>query len=247
MRLLLLAGSGEARELAAELATRPGLAVTASLACGARGEPDLPVPTRIGGFGGGSAFADWLTAERIDAVLDATHPFAGHITRRTARICRARGMPHLALVRPGWIAGPGDRWTEIARPEDAAEHVAPGAIVFVASGRDTLPGLANLADRRLICRQIGRAAGPFPYPNGRFLPGRPPFSVADEARLFAELGVDVLLVKNAGGIASATKLAAARQLDLPVLMIRRPALPDCDRAGTVAEALDWVDRLGVSA
>ena len=244
MRLLLLAGSGEGRELARALAVRPGLDLVVSLASAGRGG-GLDGRLRTGGFGGRAGFEAFLEAERIGAVIDATHPFAGRITARTASVCAARGLPHLLLLRPAWRPGPGDRWTEIAAPEDAAAQIPAGATVFLATGRDTLPGFANLAGRHLICRQLEPTGQPFPYPNGRFLPGTPPFSVEDEAALFRELGVDVLVVKNAGGTASATKLTAARELGLPVLMIRRPAAPDCHRVETVAEALDWVAGLEV--
>ena len=92
----------------------------------------------------------------------------------------------------------------------------------------------------MICRQIDPPEGPFPFPGGEFLVGRPPFSVADEVALFSRLGVDVLIVKNAGGAASGTKLTAARQLGIPVLMIARPAVGDWPTVFSVDAALAWV-------
>ena len=85
--------------------------------------------------------------------------------------------------------------------------------------------------------------GPFPFPGGEFLVGRPPFSVADEISLFSQLDVDWLVVKNSGGTASRTKLDAARQLGIRVALIRRPKQPDATRLETVEEAIEWVRNL----
>jgi precorrin-6A/cobalt-precorrin-6A reductase len=122
--------------------------------------------------------------------------------------------------------------------------VPPGATVFLATGRQTLQGFSNMAGRRLICRQIDVSEGPFPFENGEFLIGRPPFPVDAEIALFARLGVDWLVVKNAGGALSISKLVAARLTGLPVLMIRRPDNPDCARVETVGAALAWLEAQG---
>lgn len=236
--ILLLAGTGDARRVAVSLAER-GVPLLASLAGATRQPETLPVPCRVGGFGGQAAFEAFLGEENITAVLDATHPFAHRITERTARVCAARGLPYLQLLRPPWRPGPGDRWVEIDREEDATRHIPEGAVVFLATGRQTLARFAGLAGRRLICRRIDPPEEPFPFAGGEYLVGRPPFSVADEVALFRRLAVDWLVVKNSGGAASATKLVAARELGLPVLMIRRPPRPAAPMVETVAAAVDW--------
>jgi precorrin-6A/cobalt-precorrin-6A reductase len=243
MKLLLLAGSGEAREIAAALAQMPGVEAIASLAGATRTPAKLALPTISGGFGGDEGFRAWLRDNRIGAVLDATHPFAAHITHRTARICREEGIAYCHFLRPAWQAEAGDNWHMINDESEAAQHIAPASTVFLATGRQTLNRFANLAESTLICRQIDRAKEDFPFPNGRFLVGRPPFSTDDELALFAKLKIDWLIVKNAGGEASKTKLIAARQLGIPVVMIARPAMPDAPRVRSVAEALEWVAAL----
>lgn len=239
MTILVLAGSGEAKEIARRLAAQ-GRQAIASLAGATRDPAPLGIPMRIGGFGGGDGFERYLVAAAITAVVDATHPFAHQITARTAAICKRIGMPYLQVLRPAWEPQAGDRWTAIAAEEDAAAYVSPGQVVFLGTGRQTLARFANLQDVRVICRQIDPPDGPFPFPGGEFLVGRPPFPVESEKALFAKLGVDWLVVKNAGGAASRTKLDAARQLDIPVLMIARPPAPDADRVATVDAALQWI-------
>lgn len=242
MTLLLLAGTAEARRVAGGLAAQ-GTRAVASVAGVTRSPGALPLPTRVGGFGGAAGFVDYLTAQQITAVLDATHPFAARITDRTARICAGLAIPYLHLLRPEWVAEPGDLWTVIAAEAEAATYVPPGATVFLATGRQTLDRFANLTGRRVLCRQIDPPTAAFPFKGGAFILGRPPFSVEHEAKLFADLGVDWLVVKNAGGTESRTKLTAARQLGLPVLMLSRPPLPDAARVETVAAALAWVRAL----
>ncbi|MEO0773553.1 MAG: cobalt-precorrin-6A reductase [Pseudomonadota bacterium] len=242
MTLLLLAGTREAQEIAQAL-TQAGREVIASLAGVTRTPVNLGVETRRGGFDGEDGFRTELNARGITAVLDATHPFAHRISNRTARICAEMGVPYCQLLRPAWVPEDGDRWAHVAQEEDVAALVDPGQTVFLATGRQTLDRFANLPHARIICRQIDPPERPFPFPNGEFLIGRPPFPVDKEVELFQSLGVDWLVVKNAGGQASKTKLTAARQLGIKVAMIARPPQPDGMKAATVAEALDWVASL----
>lgn len=242
MTLLLLAGSGEAKRIAWAL-TDSGIDVVASLAGATRSPEPMPVPTRIGGFGGVAGFEAYLQEAGITAVLDATHPFASSITARTARVCAQKGLPYLYCCRPGWTQEPGDHWTDIDREEDAAALIPEGSTVFLGTGRQTLARFANLVGRRLICRQIDPPTAPFPFEGGEFLIGRPPFPVEREKELFQSLGVDWLVVKNAGGAPSRTKLTAAASLGIPVLMIRRPALPDAPCVASVDAAVGWAKSL----
>ncbi len=237
--LLLLAGTSEARRIAGALAAE-GIPAVASLAGATRMPEKLALETRVGGFGGRQGFIDFLQENAITAILDATHPFAAEISARTANVASSMAIPHLLLLRPPWRPSQGDDWTMIARESDAARHIAPGSTVFLATGRQSLEGFANLEGRRLICRRIDPPRAPFPYANGTYLLGRGPFTVDDEIALFEQLGVDVLVVKNAGGESSRAKLDAARALSIPVIMIERPPPPAADTVATVAEALDWV-------
>ena len=240
--LLLLAGTGEAKTIAARLHAS-GIPAIASLAGASRAPAPLALTTRTGGFGGEAAFRTYLNDQAITAVLDATHPFAERISQRTARVCADLSIPYCQLLRPPWRPGPGDNWTLIDREEEAAAHIAPGATVFLATGRQTLHRFANLAACTVISRQINVPDTPFPFPNGRFLIGNPPFSEQQEHDLFKSLGVDWLVAKNAGGTTPRTKLDAARRLGIRVALINRPPQPDAPRVETVEDALAWVRAL----
>jgi len=239
MTILVLGGTGEGRALA-EALDRQGAPILTSLAGATREAARLPGRVRVGGFGGAEGFRAVLRRERVRAIVDATHPFAHRISARTVAICAETGVPYLQLLRPAWTPGDGDLWHGIDTEADAAALIPETATVFLATGRQTLGRFANLPPRRVICRQIDPPDRPFPFEGGEYLIGRPPFSVEDETRLFGELGVDWLVVKNAGGDASRTKLDAARALSLPVAMLRRPSQPDATRVETVEAALAWV-------
>lgn len=238
-RLLLLAGTAEARQLSVEL-SRAGVDAIASLAGVTRAPVKLDLPMRIGGFGGASGFLEFLAGQGIAAVLDATHPFAARISHRTAQICKEKGIPYLHVLREEWSVNECDKWVSLEKECQLAPHVDEGSTVFLATGLQNLTDFANLPKCRIFARRIDVPTTAFPFPGGVFLQGHPPFSVKDEVALFERLGVDWLVVKNSGGTASRAKLDAARELGISVALINRPPQPDAPRAATVAAAMDWV-------
>lgn len=242
MTVLVLGGTTEGRALAALLAAA-GVDVLTSLA-GAVRAPLLPVGrVRIGGFGGAEGFRAVLAREEVTAIVDSTHPFAARISARTQSIAADLGVPCLRVARPAWTRGPGDDWTDIDTLAAAGALVAPGARVFLATGRQSLPEATALAHATLLLRVIDPAEADFPYPPGRFVVGRPPFTEPSERALFAAERIDVLVAKNSGGAAGLPKLEAARALGVRVLMVRRPAPPPGESVATAAAAADWVLRL----
>ncbi|RPE71555.1 precorrin-6A/cobalt-precorrin-6A reductase [Pacificibacter maritimus] len=242
--ILLLAGTAEARNLASYL-TDAGIDCIASLAGATRNPADLAVPTRHGGFGGADGFCAFLEAENITAVIDATHPFAEKITARTAQICKARDLPYLRFERAQWISRTGDAWHRADSYADLDRLIPKSARVFVATGRQSLAHYADLQDRHLMCRVIDAPDADFPYPNGEWIVGRPPFSQDSEMALFQKLKPDWLVVKNSGGASGKTKLAAARALGIQVAMMTRPKEPiGIERREQICDALDWAEQWG---
>lgn len=240
MKLLLLAGTSDARNLAKSLAKEPNITTIASLAGVTREPQDLAVPMRVGRFGGRAAFVKYLQDEGFDAVVDGTHPFAARISKRCAEVASNLNMPHVQIMRPAWQASEGDNWTFVNSERDAAKHIPKGACVLLATGRQTLHRFDNMQGRYLICRQIERTEGDFPFESGEYLIGHPPFSVEEEITLFKQRSIDWIVVKNAGGVLSQSKLVAARQLGLPVLLINRAPLLDCNQVPSAEAALNWV-------
>src|SRR5690606_26472482 len=153
----------EARELATALAGRPGTRVTTSLAGRVRRPGEVPGDLRVGGFGGAEGLAAWLRERRVDAVADATHPFAGTITANAARAAAATGVPLVVLRRPGWRPGPGDRWHPVPSLAAAADLLPRlGRRVFLTTGRLGLAAFAHLTEPHFVIRSVEPPEPPLP-------------------------------------------------------------------------------------
>ncbi|MER7691464.1 cobalt-precorrin-6A reductase [Streptomyces sp. NPDC097610] len=240
--VLVLGGTTEARRLAAELAARPGVRVTTSLAGRVSRPGALDGDVRVGGFGGADGLARWLREHRADAVVDATHPFAAAITANAARAAAATGIPAVVLRRPGWTPGPDDRWHWVGSlPEAAALLPSLGRRVFLTTGRLGLAAFAHLSALHFLVRTVEPPEPPMPQ-DMEVLLTRGPFTPDDELALLRAHRVDVLVTKDSGGEATAAKLTAARDLALPVVVVRRPPLPaDVTTAPDVPSALALLD------
>ncbi|WP_327667639.1 cobalt-precorrin-6A reductase [Streptomyces sp. NBC_00485] len=239
--VLILGGTAEARELAAVLAARPGVRVTTSLAGRVTRPGALAGDVRVGGFGGAAGLADWLREQHVDALVDATHPFAETITANGARAAAASGVSSVVLRRPGWRPGPEDRWHLVTSLSAAADALPRfGSRAFLTTGRLGLSAFAHLADMHFVVRSVEPPEPPVP-PHTEVLLARGPFTVADETTLLREYLIDVLVTKDSGGEATAAKLTAARQLGLPVVVVRRPPLPrGVSAVSDVAGVLAWL-------
>jgi precorrin-6A/cobalt-precorrin-6A reductase len=241
MRLLILGGTTEATALARAVAGDEGFAVTLSLAGRTRDPAASPVPVRVGGFGGADGLARTLSAERIERLIDATHPFAARISANAAEAARRVGVPLLAIRRPAWTPGEGDRWIEVADMAAAAGALGERPrTVFLTIGRQEVAAFAAAPQHTYVVRSIEPIGDTLSVPNLRTIEARGPFDAAAEAALMREAGIEVVVSKNAGGAATFGKILAARHLGLPVIMVRRPAKPDGPSVPDAEGALAWL-------
>jgi precorrin-6A/cobalt-precorrin-6A reductase len=238
--VLVLGGTSEARALAASLDGRPGVRVISSLAGRVR-DPVLPAgEVRIGGFGGVRGLADWAVAECVNAVVDATHPFAETISANAAAACSQAGLPLLRLARPGWQAREGDDWHYARSPAEAATLLpALGARVFLTTGRQGLGAFAALDDLWFLIRCVDAPTGAMPA-SRHLLLARGPYAREAELALMRRFEIDVLVTKDSGGSLTSGKLDAARELGIPVVMIRRADSPTGESVADVDDAVRWV-------
>ncbi|MDX3615007.1 cobalt-precorrin-6A reductase [Streptomyces europaeiscabiei] len=243
MHVLILGGTTEARRLAELLHGTPGLRLTSSLA-GRVASPRLPPgEVRVGGFGGAEGLAAWLREHGVDALIDATHPFAGTMSFHAARAAASTHVPLLALRRPGWVPADGDDWHDVGSLEEAARLLPTlGRRVFLTTGRMGLAAFAALDDLWFLVRSVDPPEAPHPA-RMEVLLDRGPFTLDGERELLRRHRVDVVVTKDSGGAATAPKLTAAREAGAPVVVVRRPPVPEGVTVVTAPEtAAHWVER-----
>jgi precorrin-6A/cobalt-precorrin-6A reductase len=230
-KVLILGGTAEARDIAASLLSA-GHDVTSSLA-GVTSKPLLPVGNiRVGGFGGADGLRDYLTAEKIDVLVDATHPFAAIISGNAHAAVQNSSTQLFRFERPAWQAVVGDRWMSVRSLKEAAQNLPANAHVFITTGRkDLVPFLAR-EDISGVIRTVEPPAEVMPL-TWRVILDRPPHDFATECALFKREQFTHIISKNAGGDSTRAKLDAARELGLPVIMIERPTKPPCETFATV--------------
>jgi precorrin-6A/cobalt-precorrin-6A reductase len=247
--ILILGGTTEARELAARLAMRPDLAVTVSLAGRTAQVVEQGAPTRIGGFGGANGLAAYLRQERIDALIDATHPYAARISAHAVAAAAKAGTPLLALRRPPWRRVAGDDWTEVADGAEAAAALGKESRrVFLALGRKELAPFETAPQHFYLVRSVDPVEPPLAVPDAAYVLERGPFTEAADRALMETHRIDRLVCRNSGGDAAYGKIAAARALRLPVIMIARRPLPEvAATADSVEAAISWLDHALVLA
>ncbi len=241
IRVLILGGTGNASELAAEISLLSGVEVITSLA-GRTSQSSVPGGhLRLGGFGGQAGLVTYLYSQQIDLLIDATHPFASQISWNAAAAAAAVGLPRLLLLRPAWQPMSGDRWIEVDTLEAAAEALPPQAkSVFLTTGRQELAPFVPLAHCWFLIRSIDSPVPQTTLPKGLLLLDRGPFTLAQERHLLIEHQIDVIVSKNSGGDATYAKVLAARELNIPMVMIQRPAMPSAEQVSSVEEAVRWL-------
>jgi precorrin-6A/cobalt-precorrin-6A reductase len=246
-RVLILGGTTEARELGARLAARGGLDVTLSLA-GRTAQP-VPhaVPVRTGGFGGPAGLAEYLVANGIDALIDATHPYASAISANAAEAAHQTGVAFIALRRAPWMKVAGDRWTEVGDTSDAVGAIGrQPRSVFVALGRNDLAPFAAAPQHVYLFRSVDPINPPLHLPHASYITARGPFSEAADRALMQAHGIEIVIAKNSGGDAAYGKIAAARDLGIKVILVRRPAASNAHAVDTIDAVMEWLDHALIS-
>ncbi len=236
--ILILGGTAEARALAVRLADE-GAAVKLSLAGVTRAPRDQGVPTRIGGFGGAQGLTAYLRDHDVEMLVDATHPYAATISANAARAATVTARPIVALRRPPWTPREGDDWREMPSLDAALTAIGDRPRrLFVALGRKEIAPLRSAPQHFYLIRSVDPIDAGLAPGNRLEILARGPFSVDDERELLRSLRIDAIVCKNSGGTAAAAKLQAARELGLPVYLLKRPDLPDVpcaiDVEGTLA-------------
>jgi precorrin-6A/cobalt-precorrin-6A reductase len=241
---LILGGTTEATALCRALA-EAGIGGTISFAGRVDRPVRQPLPQRIGGFGGPDGLAAYMRETRVTHLIDATHPFAAQMSCNAVIAAKAAGVPMIALTRAPWAPEPGDRWTRV--PDIAGAVAAldgPAQRVMLAVGRMHLADFAPNPQHVYLLRLVDPPKGALPFPQANVVVSRGPFTVEGDLDLMRAHRIDTVVSKNAGGTGAHAKIAAARQLHLPVIMIDRPDVPPRPEAHSVDDVLRWLAHAG---
>lgn len=240
-RVLILGGTAEAAALATKVAELPGLEVINSLAGRTQNPTALTGSVRVGGFGGEVGLTQFLHDRQIDYLIDATHPFAAQISWNAAAAASHAGIPHLMLIRPAWEKLPSDRWQEVDSIEAAVVALEnQGNRVFLTIGRQQLAPFARLQNLWFLMRAIDPPAPDTLVPKGLLLLDRGPFTLAQERQLLRNYAIDTIVSKNSGGQATYAKIVAAREMQLPIVLIKRPVMPTGEQVADAQAAFQWL-------
>ncbi len=194
----------------------------------------------MGGFGGADGLRAWLQAHHVQAVIDATHPFAYRMPFNAAQAVAGTSIARLRLLRNAWQPQQGDAWHMAdSHPQAVQALGSTPRRVFLTIGRQELAPYAAAPQHFYVVRSIDPVTDKI-LPNALWLTQRPPFDVPHEHALLQQYGIDVLVSKNSGGSATAAKLQAARAAGCDVIMLQRPANPAGACVATAAKAWAWV-------
>lgn len=200
-----------------------------------------PLPLRIGGFGGVAGLQTYLTDHNITHVIDATHPFAAQMSRNAHTATSTLNVPLIRLERPPWTARSGDNWRPVADIEDAPSALPDNPThVFLAIGKQNLNLFTAQPQHHYLLRLVDPPDVPIPLPHHTIMLARGPYDVARDTALLEQYNITHIVSKNAGGIGAAAKIKAARALNLQVILVNRPTLPEARTARSFADVMRWL-------
>lgn len=236
--ILLLGGTTEAYSLAEKL-YRQNVPLLSSLA-GRTSHPKIPAGRyRIGGFGGVKGLVETIRNEKIGLIIDATHPFAETMTDHAWQAAKEANIFYVRFERPLWQAKAQDKWQIVGSLKEAVNAIAKDSCCFLAIGRQHLAEFLVRDDVKFVARMVERPKNVEDVKNLEIILAKPQTEEQERAFL-TKYHFDCLVCRNSGGNASYHKLAAARQIGLPVIMITRKALPDVLSFTTEDEIINFV-------
>ena len=225
MKIVIFSGTTEGRELS-QLLTDAGAEVTVCVASEYGAEEQ-------GRVSGAEIRTGPLSAEEKRDLLrdkaicvDATHPYAMHVTASVREACREAGVEYLRLLRPPSEAG-GAHAFETA--EAAAAWLAgQEGRILLATGARELAAFRRLDPERLVprvlpsCEGISacEAAG---IPHRNIIAMQGPFTRELNAALIRQYNIRFVVTKDGGAPGGfPEKAEAAAETGAQLVVLRRP-------------------------
>ena len=186
--------------------------------------------TRVAGGMDCDAMTEFCSTHNIRLIIDAAHPFASLLHTTVATVSEQLDLPVIRLERRYPPRDESLVWCDTF--DDAIDYLESHEIrdLLALSGVQTITKLQRYWKKhpchfrvldRDDSREIARRAG-FAAENLLFWQ-----EGQDELTLFRQLRPGAILTKESGESGYyEEKITAARQLGIPVIVIRRPSLPD---------------------
>ncbi len=237
--ILLFGGTSETAEIASALA-ESGLSVLVSTATDAElNVGDHPLITRRCGRLDGLAMEALIADLGIRLLIDASHPYAIALHETVAEVAEKLLIPCLRFQRQHGKYD-ADNLFEVADHEEAAQLAASfGSPILLTTGSRNLRPYVKAAQEQgvpLFARILPHpdseaACDEVALPENNRIFARGPFSIEQNRSLLADHRIGVMVTKESGAQGGVSeKIAAARQEDCLVVIVRRPELPSsCQR------------------
>ncbi|MDR6430683.1 cobalt-precorrin-6A reductase [Brucella pseudogrignonensis] len=235
-KILILGGTAEAAKLASAFVPLPVESIT-SLAGRTANPTSISGKIRTGGFGGADGLATYLAHEKIDLLIDATHPYATRISQNAVQASEITNIPLLRLERPAWEKENGDNWIDVVSEAQAANLIPACERVLLALGRQHIAPFAERNDVHFFMRMIDPPEVSLPHDCEIVL--AKPGNYDAEKQFLSGRKIGLIVSRNSGGSISYAKIKAARDLGIPVMMISRPQVSAKTIVATVDEAIEY--------
>lgn len=233
--ILLLAGTSDARELAATLQSKGySLLATVVTQSAANSLKEAGIEVHMGRLDS-QQLAMLAKNIQAKAIVDASHPFAEEASRNAMDAARFLKLPYIRYERPREVGYSYPLITKVQDYEEAAEQASHHqGVVMLTTGSKTLevftkkllgkPGLTLIArmlprlDNMEKCEKLG-------VEQKNIIAMQGPFSRELNAAMYRQYGVSLVISKESGKQGSVDeKIEAAMELGIPVILIQRPGI-----------------------
>lgn len=233
MKLLVLAGTEDGREVAEALRSRGhDILVSTLTAYGADLALEQGLQVRSGAMDA-QTLLDLIEGHGFTAVVDATHPYAVQVKEMAKTVCEKLSIPYLRWQRPSLEleAYPQIHWAEnISTAALIAAEL--GNRILLTTGSNALPEWVvqpSLQDKRLYIRvlptsEVLARCECLGFKPNQIIAAQGPFSQEWDEAMFKQLRIDVVVTKESGKVGGTLeKVQACHRLNIPLVILKRPA------------------------
>ena len=238
--ILILGGTTEARQLGTMLNAKK-LKATISFSGVIPNISEQAIPKIYGGFGGAKGLAEYISKESITHLVDATHPFSKNISENAIIAAKSTGVHFVALERKEWSEEPGDKWIKVKDFHDAQRIIdEPSQRIFLAIGRKELSHFREHTQHFYLLRVIDGSPLNFSPQKSQVIIDKGPYTFKNDKKLLLKYNITKIITKNSGGIGARAKIDAARELQIPIVMIERPQIHSRKVIRETKSVFNWI-------